>query len=234
MMMRLLTITILAALAVSGCENQQLTSEQPPDLASPPPGSSIGATLVVAHPDGYTPSTDEDQRYRDFQARAMMRRAVRDAVANAEGWQDADAAVQAALREHPHVPAFEKEQVAAALILQQHLLTAEKSKDPEHLDAISRYTEMLVRHRNPNPVLISNALDDLEGHWPSAKVSRVAESAYSAAERYVAARMDCEGCDIETARRRTTEGAGNTAVNAAIDAALEPAIDGAEQLRARF
>jgi hypothetical protein len=233
-MMRNLCLTIFALpLLCFGCEGQQLTPP-PPDLSASSPGNPVGAVLVVAKPDDYQPTDDEDQRYRDFQTRAALHRAVREAVAHSDGWTEADGAVRTVLQEHPNVPSYEKEQVAALLMLQQHLLIGNNDPSTKRLEAIARYTDQLARHGNPNSMLIDDALTVLDGHWTSDTIRDAAASAFSAAERYIAARTDCDGCSFDVARRRITEDTRNAAVSASMDVAMEQAILGAERLRARL
>lgn len=227
-------IVSLAVLAIAGCDSPRVTAPAPPDLTVSDPGSPVGPVMVVAHPDGFEPSDDEAQRHRDLQARAAFRRAVRDAVAGAATWVEADGAVRQMLREHPGVPPHEKEQLAAILMLQQHLLPGESEPTAERLAAVAHHTEGLVRHRNPNPLLIDEALSVLDGYWSPAAIRRAAASAYSAAERYVAARTDCDGCSIDAARQRTGGAGDHAAVSASLDGAMEQALLGAERLSDRF
>ena len=211
---------ITVALLVAACSESPAAG----DAAAPPtPG-----LMITAHPDDYTRPETREAQLEAFEARSAFRVALRGIMGDAAGWRDADARTRALLRETPDVPTFAKEQTAATSMLTTFLLHGERP-EPDQAEAIGVYTEMLVRHRNPDAALIDQALAALDGSWSEARIASAAEAGYVAAERYVRAQADCEDCriaDVTTARAddRIPELTG----------ALQRVVDGAERLERRL
>lgn len=196
-----------------------------PTTAAP---AAVPAALITATPDGYTESEDPEEQYAAFRSRAEMRSEVRLAIGAASNWREAHAAVREALAAHDEVPDFEKEQYVATLMLQTHLLTGQATRSAAQLDAIGEYTDLLVDNRNPNALLVDEALDALDGHWPDQRVADRAEAAYRAAERYVEARTDCDECGLDEARQASARRTH------AAEPSLQDVLDGADALRERW
>ena len=216
------SLAVCSILFLAGCEAAPSQQDIAPRIAASP------AMLVTAVPDGYHESEDPDARYEGFKARSAMRSAVRYAIGGAETWQEAR--VERAAAEHPDAPDFEKEQYIAILMLETQLLPGSPETDPDRLDAIGDYTEVLVRHRNPTAGLIDRSLTTLETHWPTERVATTASTAYAAAERYVEIKTDCDGCGLETIRASAARVSGGDA----IVRSLQSTLDGSASLRARF
>ena len=212
------SLAVCSILFLAGCEAAPSQQDIAPRIAASP------AMLVTAVPDGYHESEDPDARYEGFKARSAMRSAVRYAIGGAETWQEARVAAERAAAEHPDAPDFEKEQYIAIL------LPGSPETDPDRLDAIGDYTEVLVRHRNPTAGLIDRSLTTLETHWPTERVATTASTAYAAAERYVEIKTDCDGCGLETIRASAARVSGGDA----IVRSLQSTLDGSASLRARF
>lgn len=218
------SLAVCSILFLAGCEAAPSQQDIAPRIAASP------AMLVTAVPDGYHESEDPDARYEGFKARSAMRSAVRYAIGGAETWQEAHVAAERAAAEHPDAPDFEKEQYIAILMLETQLLPGSPETDPDRLDAIGDYTEVLVRHRNPTAGLIDRALSTLEAHWPTERVATTASTAYAAAERYVEIKTDCDGCGLESIRASAARVSGGDAVVRS----LQSTLDGSASLRARF
>lgn len=219
-----LSLLLVLSVALAGCETNSVSGEAP---RAPIPSQR---SISIAHPDSRQVPEDPDQAYQEFQGRAEMRRDIRTALAQAEGWKDAEARIQSALAAHSDVPAYMVQQYVATMMLQTELLPESPTDEPDRLDAIGRYTDMLVANRNPNSALIDQSLGALEGHWSQERISRTASDAYDAAERFIEAKTDCGGCGIGQARQSA---AGATS-NEYVLSSLSGAIQGAERLRERF
>lgn len=193
--------------------------------STPPPTPGL---MITALPDGYERPATQEARLDAFEARSAFRVALREIMGDAEGWRDADARTRALLRDTPDVPAYAKEQTAATSMLTTFLLHGDQP-EPAQVEAIGAYTEMLVRHGNPDADLVDQALAALDGSWSDTQISQSAEAAYAATEAYVRAQADCEDCRIADV---TTARAGDRIPE--LTGALQRVVNGAERLEQRF
>lgn len=197
--MRILCLSfLLLSLSLPGCEGTDLPSTPGPEAASATSAAfaSINATLSVApHPSESIPIPADQLREKNqagLDARIEMNRLV------ATGhWRNADAAVRSALAEPPEsvVTQHLREQIAAGLMLQAHLLPGNPGS--ERREALAHYTRLLVKGDSPEAGLILQALEALEGHIPEAERSALAAQSAAAATTYAARGLNCEGCSYE-------------------------------------
>ena len=216
---------IFAAVAVgfvlAGCSDGPVADNSA--LKGPASGS-----MVIANPDDYKPSDDPEVRADRFREAAEFRAGLRLALLQAEGWRDADARAREMLADAGGVPAFKAEQFAAYYMLTMHLLPGSYEAAPEKREAVGYYTDLLVRHRNPNASLIASALSRLEGTWDDERRARAAEASYGAAERLVQVKTGCDECSL--AEARLTQVAGDDHVARSV----RDAVEGAERLQEMF
>lgn len=92
-------------------------------------------------------------------------------------------------------------QMAAVQLLELH-----QRADSRDLDAIDRYTRVLVEGRNPDAGLIAWALDRLDGRWTDSQREGAAQATHEAAERWLA--DNCADCLLgRTSERSAATGA---------------------------
>ena len=168
-----------------------------------------------AVPEGATAPDFDSMTEEEANAHAMASidayRSIQQIIAEAESWQDADAAIRAEMGAHPLAPTYEVEQMAAMFMLRQHLVPALSAPTNEVLDATGFYTDVLIRNESPDASLMERTLTALEGHWSPDRVHESAGRAAASAERWALERANCESCSLEEAVARLDSGSRNPA-----------------------
>jgi len=159
---------VLLAFA-TGCAEE--VSPEPPAVASAEPVASFSFGRPAGAASGSTSARALLETYFAFEK-----------AVEGEDWAAADRRVRALLlAPSEDVPPHTREQVAATLMLDRHLLAAPPS--PEALEALGHHTQALIDNRSPEASLVADALNQLQGHWSQARIQASAALAAAVAEK---------------------------------------------------
>ncbi len=179
----------LATLPIMACQSDVPTAHEAE--AAIPAWQALGR---LSTPENFADLSAETLRHR---AHTGLDEAVRlrRIVTEAPGWRTAHEGLQAALAEPTEAYQPHREEIAAALILSEHLLRA--TATPAVLEATAHYTERLVANGSPEILLIEAALVQLDGFLPEPRRAILASQAADAAKLHLARRADCMDCSLE-------------------------------------
>lgn len=166
------------------------------------PNPAVGFSYYTAPQGGVALSREEMATQAEASAGLMRTFAQATALGD---WQAVEQRVRAAAAQESALPAPDREQAAAAFLLDLYLLKGNAT--PEKQEAIAYHTERLVAHGSPEAARIADALDKLEGYWPEAKRQDLAARAASNATAYLAKRAACDGCSFEQVLEKAGQGA---------------------------
>ena len=105
-------------------------------------------------------------------------------------WQQADATIRAFIEQHKdHPAAFLLRQSAAVRVLMGTPLLAD-SITPEKQEAITFYLHVLARNGFPDPRLVGEALESVEGFIPAEEAAEIRRQTVANTNRYLVAREE--------------------------------------------
>lgn len=101
----------------------------------------------------------------------------------------------------------------AAQAMLRYRLLEDRNDSPLTRKATAFYTNLMLKNRNPNAVVILKALNRLEGHWSEAHIAEAAGTAAQAARTEFAEQANCKSCQTLEDLREVMPGSqisGNT------------------------
>lgn len=122
---------------------------------------------------------ERKQALEDFKADSKSFKALR----NERSWREADRRARALLAMSSSVPQHTRQQLAADCMLKHWLLDGKQTPDKQ--EALSFYTELMIRNRSPQAQILRLALERLEGAWPDDRIARSARIAADAARHHL-------------------------------------------------
>ena len=141
----------------------------------------------IGVPDGLDPVPTRALPYATVHAQFV------DATLGQEDWmtsaKEADALLSRLAREEPDLPYYFLEQSAAINVIGQATLTGLLDDDEywkdDQLGVLSHHVDIMIKHQNPQAMLIAPALRRLEGYWPEARIQEAARIASHAGETWM-------------------------------------------------
>lgn len=133
---------------------------------------------------------DKEQR-REFLGQIEY---FKKAVFSGESWQIADKYARLCL-ESEYLPSHEKyayEQIIAHEILKYKLIKEEQT--PEVVEAISFYTELLLKNEHQDASVMKTSIERLHGVWSEEKIKHASEISYKASKQYFEEQKNCTDC----------------------------------------
>lgn len=128
---------------------------------------------------------------------------VINSIKKEKDWQAAHKVVSTQLqvyREHPQHHVIE--QLAGNIMLRRYLLKEELT--PTTLDAISFYTELLVKNNHEDASVLAPAFSVLRGRWPSTKLAAAIENTKAAAFAWLNRTTPCADCPPQSSLAKFT------------------------------
>lgn len=180
----LLMLAVSTATLLSGCS----ASDQ--EVPTPLSASMPAAFAINTHGDGDVAASREAMDVlMNVEARAAM--TPRSSLADAEAGAQAALATSDGLSERG---ASELRQTLASTMIQRHL-----AAPAPNMEAVGRYTQMLLEEDSPNAHLLARSLPALEPSWGEARVDAAAERTVAQATRYLS--ETCTSCNVAALRR---------------------------------
>ena len=183
-------LVVGSALLLTSCNE----SGQP----SPPPARPITFIPVMAPPGspvlkkGSMSRQEQAILEESFQRISIVDHELSAEIAQSTDWKEADRKVRTdldALTENPYL--YHLIQTTGNQMLSDQLLRG--SIDGEKKAAISFYTQLLLDNNHPDAMILSRALEALEGEWPPERRADAAQRASRFASEYLALNP-CEAC----------------------------------------
>lgn len=116
-------------------------------------------------------------------------------IFSSKSWKDADQLARETLNSELLPPKWKYfyEQVISNEMLNYKLLKVE-NETPDLVEAISFYTELLVKNEHQDADVVTKSLVKLENHWSNEKIKQASEVTYLAAKKYFEKQKNCTDC----------------------------------------
>ena len=189
---RLLAITLSLCIGLLvGCSEQDIAENEAPHASAT---KEPWLTTLIGRPDGMEPAgkwEDPLEIQRELKLLNGENMAIfRAAVAKPDRWEEADRAIRALLAEESELPQYQREQIAAQVMLRQWFLEGETTAEEQ--EALGYYTALLVDNNNPQARMIEDALVRLEGYWDDERIALAAAKSAGAAKAHLAKQSGAE------------------------------------------